>query len=55
VGSTLHGTVSSAAVTIVLLVCRWGLKRRADRSRRTVHGTVSRAAVITLLLVDRGG
>jgi len=47
----VHGTVSSAAVIILLLVFGMGLKWWADRGGCTVHGTVSTAAAITLLLV----
>ena len=50
-GSTVHGTVSSAAVIILLLVGGVGVKRRADRRGSTEHGTVSSAAAIILLLV----
>jgi len=49
--STVHGTVSSAAMIILLLVGGVGVKRRADIRGSTVHGTVSSAAAIILLLV----
>jgi len=54
-GSTVHGTVRSAAVIILLLVGAGVAERRADRKGITVHGTVSSAAVIILLLVGAGG
>jgi len=49
-GSTVHGTISSAALIILLLVGGWGVKWCADKGRSTLHGTVSSAAMIILLL-----
>ena len=49
-GSIVHGTVSSAAVIIILLVGWVGVKRGGDWGS-IVHGTVSSAAVIIILLV----
>jgi len=46
----VHGTISSAALIILLLVGGWGVKWCADKGRSTLHGTVSSAAMIILLL-----
>jgi len=53
-GSTLHGTVVSAAVIILLLVGGVG-EELAVRGRRNVNGTVRRRAVIILLFVGGVG
>jgi len=48
-GNIVHGTVSSEAVIISLLICGSAVKRGGDRRGSIVHGTVSSKAEVILL------